>query len=127
MRITGRYSPAFRRLIVQLENTLRIYRFGVYLSSSDDIRLLPSSFTVDNFPNPFNPTTEIAFDLAQRAHVTLSVFDINGRQVATLADEIMSAGSHARVFDGSAFASGVYLYRLEAGNEVKSGKMVLLK
>jgi hypothetical protein len=82
---------------------------------------------VQNFPNPFNASTEISFALSQRSKVTLTVFDITGRQVATLADEMLAAGTHNRVFDGSALASGLYLYRLQAGPETQSGKMVLLK
>jgi len=91
-------------------------------------RSLPASVALrGNYPNPFNPTTTIAFDLASPAHVTLRVFDILGRSVATLMDQPLGAGSHSAVFNGSHLASGVYLVRLEAGSVMLSSKMVLMK
>ncbi len=128
MRIVSRHHDDFRRLAVQSGDQVRLFRFGEYLGAPNTMTELTSNLTLHPaFPNPFNPTTEIAFDLARRAQVTLTLFDVNGRKVATLADEVMSAGSHSRAFDGSGFASGVYLYRLEAGDESRAGKMVLLK
>jgi len=78
-------------------------------------------------PNPFNPTTTIGFALPEAAKVTLSVYDISGRQVATLVNGWRNAGSHEVVFDGSALASGIYIYRLSADNLSAVGKMVLMK
>lgn len=80
-----------------------------------------------NFPNPFNPTTTIAFDLAEAADVTLSVFNVNGQEVATLVDGSLNAGSHTVNFDGANLTSGVYVYRLNAGAYSATMKMVLMK
>ncbi|HDY88308.1 MAG TPA: T9SS type A sorting domain-containing protein [bacterium] len=80
-----------------------------------------------NFPNPFNPRTTISFSIPEKNYVTLSVYDITGQKVATLIDKHMSAGSHSVRFDGSDFASGVYLYRLESEGFSKKGKMLLMK
>jgi hypothetical protein len=80
-----------------------------------------------NFPNPFNPRTTIAFTLASEAHVTLDVFDVSGRRVASLMNETQGAGQHTVDFDASALASGVYFYRLTAGGVVQQRKMILLK
>jgi hypothetical protein len=80
-----------------------------------------------NYPNPFNPSTTISFDVSSPMHVTLRVFDILGRSVATLVDEPLTAGSHTAIFDGSNFASGVYVVRLQAGTVAMSSKMVLMK
>jgi serine protease AprX len=83
-------------------------------------------------PNPFNPTTTIRYDIAARARVNLSIYDVRGSLVATLVDEMQPAGSqsvqwHARDRQGNALASGVYLCRLVASGEQHTRKLVLLK
>jgi len=78
-------------------------------------------------PNPFNPMTAIGYQLSADSHVELNVFDISGRRVATLVDGWREAGVHEVTFDGSGVPSGVYLYRLQAGDFTASGKMVLMK
>jgi hypothetical protein len=83
-------------------------------------------------PNPFNATTAISYDLLTASHVRLSVYDTAGRLVATLVDNWRGAGSHEVTFDGSAFASGIYVYRLDISASgttptTVSGKMLLLK
>jgi hypothetical protein len=80
-----------------------------------------------NYPNPFNPRTTIAYTLASEARVTIDVFDVSGRRVATLVDDVKGAGHHVAEFDASALASGVYFYRLTAGAFVEKRRMVLLK
>ncbi|UCE23422.1 MAG: T9SS type A sorting domain-containing protein, partial [Candidatus Zixiibacteriota bacterium] len=80
-----------------------------------------------NYPNPFNPSTDIPFNLPHACHVNLQVFNIMGQKIATLADRRMEAGNHTVTFDGSKAASGVYLYRLQAGDFVESKKMLLVK
>ncbi len=90
--------------------------------------LLPADFSLrQNYPNPFNPTTVISYQLSALAHVTLKVYDILGRSVATLADGVQSPGVHSVVFDGSRLASGVYFYHIVTGNNVQTRKMVLMK
>jgi hypothetical protein len=94
---------------------------------------VPGTFTLNqNYPNPFNPTTKISFSLPLRAIVRLEIFDILGKQVATLLNESMEAGNwniNWNGFDrtGRHVSSGVYFYRLEAGNFSSVKKMVLLK
>jgi len=80
-----------------------------------------------NYPNPFNPTTTIRFSLPQREHVTLKVFDVLGREVATLVSERLSAGRHFVQWNALGRASGVYLYRLQVGTYVEAKKMTLLR
>jgi hypothetical protein len=80
-----------------------------------------------NYPNPFNPTTEIAFDLPRSERVQLRVFDVTGRCVSTLADGEFAAGHHNVTFDGRGVSSGVYFYQLVAGDYRNCRKMVLLK
>jgi hypothetical protein len=80
-----------------------------------------------NYPNPFNPSTTIRYALPQRSHVTLTVFNTLGQQVATLVNETQGAGYHDVRFDGSGLASGVYFYRLSAGPYVAAKELLLLK
>jgi hypothetical protein len=91
------------------------------LAIPDDYALL------QNFPNPFNPATEIAFGLPQACRVELVVYNIAGQLVETLVSGHMDAGWHTFTWDGAGFASGIYLYRLQAGEYAKSQKMILLK
>ena len=80
-----------------------------------------------NLPNPFNPRTEIAFELTRRTHVRLAIFNLLGQEVSTLADGELAAGQHNLVWNAEGFASGVYFYRLETDSEVLVRKMTLLK
>ena len=82
---------------------------------------------MQNFPNPFNPTTTISFTLPKKDFVVLKIFDILGREVQTIVSGEMEAGKHAVQFDASRFSSGVYLYRLAAGNFQATRKLLLLK
>ncbi|MBU0518757.1 SBBP repeat-containing protein [bacterium] len=78
-------------------------------------------------PNPFNPVTMLSYDLPEAAEINLSVYDVSGRLVAELVDGWRNAGSHEVTFDASNLASGIYLYRLDAGEFSATGKMVLMK
>ncbi|WP_240644780.1 T9SS type A sorting domain-containing protein [Cyclonatronum proteinivorum] len=80
-----------------------------------------------NYPNPFNPTTLIRFELPASEEVRLEVFNVQGQRVATLVNGTVQAGVHNVSFDASSLSSGVYLYRLQAGNQVLTRKMTLIK
>jgi hypothetical protein len=89
---------------------------------------VPRAFQLaQNYPNPFNPTTTIQFSIAQKGHVVLEVFNILGQSVARLVDGELSVGLYHVTFDASRLSSGVYLYRLQAGDFVRTQKMVLMK
>ncbi|MCH8568767.1 MAG: S8 family peptidase [Balneolales bacterium] len=89
---------------------------------------LPTAVSLDqNYPNPFNPITQITYALPEATEVQLEVYNLMGQRVAILVNESQSAGHHTVQFDGQSLASGVYLYRLQAGNTVISRKMTLLK
>jgi len=76
---------------------------------------------------PFNPSTKIVYRVKSRESVSLKVFDVLGREVATLVDEVKAPGSHEVKFDARGLASGVYLYRLKAGEFVQTRKLALLR
>lgn len=88
----------------------------------------PKEFKLEqNFPNPFNPTTKIQYQLPQDARVTLKVYDILGSEVATLVNEEQEAGYKEVQFNGNGIASGMYVYRLTAGDFISTKKMMVLK
>jgi len=80
-----------------------------------------------NYPNPFNPSTRIRYSLTEPAHVTVEVFDITGRHVATLVDRLMPPGDHAADFDAADLSSGIYVYRIQAGDFIQTRSMSLVK
>ena len=90
--------------------------------------MLPKdSLLFQNYPNPFNPVTKINYSLPRAVKVNTNVYDIIGRLVKTLVNEFKEAGSYDIQFNGAGLASGVYFYRIEAGDFVDSKKMVLVK
>jgi hypothetical protein len=88
----------------------------------------PSAFALhQNYPNPFNPKTVISYQSPVASRVRLVVYDMLGREVATLMDGMMGPGRHEVPFDATGLASGIYMYRLTAGERVESRKMLLMK
>ena len=80
-----------------------------------------------NFPNPFNPNTTIKYQIPELSFVTIKAYDVLGSEVVTLVDEEKPAGSYDVNFNGTGLSSGIYFYRLQAGNFIHSKKMILLK
>lgn len=106
---------------------VRVYQ-DANLVSIEDGDAFPSGYQLgQNYPNPFNPVTQIEFVVPESGHVYLEVINMMGQHVTTLADGVMSAGSHTVSLDASDMASGIYLYRLHAGNQVFTKKMTLVK
>jgi len=88
----------------------------------------PGQFTLyQNYPNPFNPSTRIDFSIPHPDFVSLKVYDLLGNEISTLAGEYKTAGTYSINFDGNGLASGIYYYRLQAGNYTISKKMILMK
>jgi tetratricopeptide (TPR) repeat protein len=111
--------------LTKLNNLLQ-NKFG--LNKEDQEQIIPKEYSLyQNYPNPFNPTTTIKFDLPKDGLVSLEIFDILGRRITTLVNENRNAGSHEQTFNASSLASGVYVYKLQAGDFVNSRKMLLLK
>jgi len=111
-----------------LENKDLTFELG-----SDPILVLPRAYALaDNYPNPFNPQTTIAFDLPESENVRLMVYDIKGRMIKELVSMPMEAGSHTVIWNGTdqsgrRVASGVYFYQINAGPLQQAKRMMLLK
>jgi hypothetical protein len=139
-RVGGMVEATFRfdvasdvpRSTIDTLNFLVVGRGGALLRKSVLFSFdLPSSYRLDqNYPNPFNLSTTINYQLPYPSRVSLSVYDLLGRQVKTLVDDVKEAGYHQAVFDASGLASGVYIYRVQAtgnGSYHQVKRMLLLK
>lgn len=98
-------------------------------TSVNDKNITPAKFSLEqNYPNPFNPTTKIQYNLPQNSFVNLKVYNAIGKEVASLINSVVPAGTHEVVFDASGLNSGVYFYTLKTGNNfVQTRKMILMK
>ena len=122
--------------IRKLQSALISYRLkqidfnGTYEYSSE-IQInntVPSEFSLkQNFPNPFNPSTQINFSIPQTSLVVLKVYDVTGREVATLLNQYKTAGSYTLNFNATELASGIYYYTIAAGSFSSTKKMILMK
>jgi Secretion system C-terminal sorting domain len=105
-----------------------IVRYGTITSVTQEPTMLPVGISLmQNYPNPFNPSTAISFRIPSRSFVSLKVFDLIGREVATIVSEEMSAGSYTKQWNAEKMSSGIYFYRLQAGSSMETKKLVLLK
>ncbi|OGC02983.1 hypothetical protein A2V82_02685 [candidate division KSB1 bacterium RBG_16_48_16] len=101
---------------------------GLTAVDKNEAGALPGEFGLaQNYPNPFNPTTEISYTLKQREQVKLMVFDVLGREVATLVDGFQDSGKHDITFDAQGLTSGVYYYQLRTETGTLTKKMILMK
>jgi hypothetical protein len=106
---------------------LDYFRFEVTLTGRQEINIPRSLVLEQNYPNPFNPITTISYQLSADSNVELNIYDLNGCFITDLINEHQDAGDHEIHFNGSGLSSGVYICRLQAGNVVRSMKMLLLK
>jgi hypothetical protein len=110
------------------DNSFRIQDTYSAITAVETISSLPKSYKLsNNYPNPFNPSTTIKFSIPKQSFVTLKVYDLLGREVASLVNKELQAGSYKTQFNASNLASGVYLYRLNAGGFVQTKKLMLMK
>ncbi len=97
-------------------------------STSEEQKQIPEHFSLhQNFPNPFNPTTTIRYSVSKSVVVSIKIYDVLGREVNTLVNEIKQPGNYNIVFDGSKLVSGVYLCRMRTGDFVETKKLLLMK
>ena len=122
-----RYAPTYPGLIgkdLTPGGFIELYPSGIENTGSS----IPDKFELSqNYPNPFNPTTNINFSISNAQFVTLKIYDMLGKEIATLVNEKLNAGSYKVNWNASAISSGVYYYRITAGNFVETKKMILLK
>ncbi len=148
IRVRAYYGTNRRDYIVQDSLRSQVFRLAL-TSAPDSVKLDPDGWILkqivaptsvgeetnapkefrlyQNYPNPFNPSTEIRYRMSEVSHVTLNVFDILGRQVASVVNEVKAPGEYMVQFDASNLSSGVYYYRLQAGSFVDTKKMLLLR
>jgi len=112
----------YRLRQIDLDGTTKVFN-----AVEVDFNVVREYSLSQNFPNPFNPETEISFALAKLDYVTLKIYNILGSEVATLVNEFMESGKHTIKFNASALTSGVYLYTIKSGNFTATRKMILLK
>ncbi|MCU7493847.1 MAG: T9SS type A sorting domain-containing protein [Ignavibacteria bacterium] len=118
---------------ISLNPEEKIKEFSLIIGNKNFIEgkkglLLPKAYTLfQNYPNPFNPNTVIAYELPVESRVQLKVFNVLGKEIITLKDELEAAGRHEIMFEAGSLPSGIYFYTLRSGSFVKTGKMILLK
>lgn len=111
-----------------LPNTGDVEFYYTILTSIEETQNIQKKITLNqNYPNPFNPTTVISFQLPQLSNIELKIYDILGKEVATLANSVLSAGNHQYSFDASGLTSGVYFYQLKTNSNTFIKKMMLIK
>ena len=118
----------------QQNRPLLCFNFN-YIQSGKELKtIIPNKFALyQNYPNPFNPNTKIKFDIAKtkiksrESVVTLKVFDVTGKEIATLVNEQLQPGTYEVTFDGSQYSSGIYFYQLKSNNFIETKKLILLK
>jgi hypothetical protein len=117
-------QPLQRNLLVK--RVLGWFGITTGIEAEDDG--IPVEYALDqNYPNPFNPSTEISYAIAQRGRVTLTVYDMLGREVGALVNEVQSPGRYQVTFDAARAATGVYFYRLTSGTFTSIKKMIMMK
>ena len=106
-----------------------VYHYHQILTGVDEHpQPIPREFSLEqNFPNPFNPSTVISFKLPVSSFVLLKVYDLLGEEIATLANGLKQPGTYKVTWNAVGLASGVYLYRLEAGSFIETKKLLLVR
>ncbi len=125
---TDHYTSWAAQATAEHDTITKWLTHGVITAVNERPGSLPAKYELSqNYPNPFNPTTQIEYSVPQKSYVTLRVFNVLGQEVATLFSGIQHAGNYTATFNGARFASGVYFYRLQAGNITLTKKLLLMK
>jgi len=102
--------------------------WGEYDGVQENNEVVPADFTLEqNYPNPFNPTTSINYSIFTSGHVELKIFNVLGSEIATLVNKVQTTGNYQVSYDASSLGSGVYFYRISAGKQTLTKKMIVIK
>jgi Secretion system C-terminal sorting domain len=116
------------QLFILQGGELQVVTGGIPINVETTEKIIPDKFIVhQNYPNPFNPTSTIKYSIPKQSKVILKVFDIVGKELATLINKEQAGGNYEINFDATELTSGIYFYRIQAGNIVATKKMILLK
>ena len=122
------YVAAYNSNVTPPSSWIEVFAKSGASSVEQDKNVIPTGYTLSqNYPNPFNPSTQIRFTITQTGMTSLKVYDVMGREVATLVDESMSPGAYTVKFDASHLSSGTYMYVLTSGSARLTNKMMLVK
>jgi hypothetical protein len=135
MSIGAAWLHVEQQLLIDIENRRTLLgdpallpKFRTIASADEPGVSIPLGFALlQNYPNPFNPSTTIRYGLPHRSHVTLTVYNTLGQQLATLINSDIDAGYHEIQFNANNLASGVYFYRIQAGEFTATKRLLLLK
>lgn len=122
--LTGNSAPYFIKRVEDFPLTKSSETFVI---KNPELRILSKTLLYDAYPNPFNPITRIRYSLDEGSTISLSVYDIHGRLIKTIANGFRESGEHEEIFDGKELASGIYLYRLITPTRTLTQRMLLLK
>ncbi|MDP3582860.1 MAG: T9SS type A sorting domain-containing protein, partial [Ignavibacteria bacterium] len=101
---------------------------GVTFIKEERQNIIPTTISLSqNYPNPFNPETTISYNIQTASQVSLKVFDVLGREIATLVNQFQQPGSYVKTLRATSLPSGIYFYRLQAGSFTSTKKMILLQ
>ncbi|OQY75456.1 MAG: hypothetical protein B6D44_01255 [Ignavibacteriales bacterium UTCHB2] len=126
LKVNNDLEPEYAAAIIKSDESVLLKNNPIELNLSGTAVITEYSLE-QNYPNPFNPNTTIKFQIPKDGFVTLKVYDILGNELATLINEEKTIGNYEVNFDASKLASGVYIYKIQAGEFVSSKKMLLLK
>jgi hypothetical protein len=129
-RVGAQTTEYFEKIQINYVSSFIKNGINLLLTTTDvkDKPVLPKEYNLmQNYSNPFNPSTKIVFELPNTGYVELKVFDVMGNEVATLVNGEMIAGRHEITFNAKNLSSGMYFYRITAGNFTKTMKMILMK
>ena len=130
LRVSGILDQADAQYLIDYAGKIiqLIYSGNSKIQHQPIVNIVPNTYSLSqNYPNPFNPTTDIEYSIPKNANVTLKVYDMLGKEVATLVNKQQDAGTYITTWNASNFSSGVYFYRLTAGSFVQTKRMSLTK
>ncbi|GAB6282769.1 MAG: hypothetical protein STSR0008_15180 [Ignavibacterium sp.] len=122
------YSKVWETTFQVIDAVNKIFPNNCYVTSVNEIETQPTTYQLyQNYPNPFNPTTKIEFIIAKSENVRIEIFDVLGRKKEVLLDKRLAGGTHQIIFNGNNYSSGVYFYRMQAGNFIATKKFILIR